>query len=103
MLEDELWAGPGGPAGLRTEEAHPLKEVPHPGGTEEEGDQTKEADWHPEQLVSMMEVSPWRAQRGTGFQRGAAVLEGLSCTGLQRWGTAARSPVLRGECGRGPR
>lgn len=70
--EDELWVGSGGPVGLRTEEARPPKEVPHPEGKEEEADRTREVDWHPEQLVSMMAVSPWRAQGGTDSQTGAA-------------------------------
>lgn len=40
-----LEGGLKGLAGPRTEAAHPLMEAPRPGDTEEEGDQTKEADW----------------------------------------------------------
>lgn len=103
MWQDELWAGSGGPVGLRTEEAPPPKEVPHPEGKEEEADRTREVDWHPEQLVSMMAVSPWRAQRGTGSQTGAAVLVESSCSDLQRWAMRVRGLDLQGECGPGPR
>lgn len=42
MLWDDLWGGSEGPAGTRTEEAHPLREVPRLGGTAEEGGRTRE-------------------------------------------------------------
>lgn len=44
VQRDALWGESEGPVGLRTEEAHPLKEVLRPGGKEEEEDQTREVD-----------------------------------------------------------
>lgn len=85
VQRDELWGESEGPAGRRTEEAHPLKEGLHPGGKEEEEDQTRVADWHPEQLVSTMEVSPWRVRRDKGYQTAAGALEELSYTVLLWW------------------
>lgn len=86
--------------GPRTEAARLLMEAPRLGGTEEEGDQTKEGDWRPEQPVSMMEVNLWRGvQRDTGSQTAAAVPEESSGTAQLQWGSLSplggRGPVPR--------
>lgn len=49
VQSDVMPAGSEGSEGLRTEAARPLKEAPHQRGTEEEADQTREADWERKQ------------------------------------------------------